>query len=263
MQTTPAAAQRPPTATCQRPRLARQPLHAVPVCSPASQQGRQHATQPRRQLAQQASGGSWRQRQRAVSARAAPRDFDKGRFDAANKDYASLTQQIEDTAAEVVEGLQGTSLFLVGMMGSGKSTVGKLISQALGYCFFDTDTLIEQLSQKKVSEIFAEDGEESFRELETQVLAELSPFKNCVVATGGGVPTKAENWGHMQGGVSVWLNGPPTLLAHRVVGDGTESRPLLSQVRPLAPGLGRHVAMGGGWIPAAPAHLSACMKGWW
>lgn len=92
---------------------------------------------------------------------------------------------------------------------------------------------------------------------------ELSPFKNCVVATGGGVPTKAENWGHMQGGVSVWLNGPPTLLAHRVVGDGTESRPLLSQVRPLAPGLGRHVAMGGGWIPAAPAHLSACMKGWW
>lgn len=44
----------------------------------------------------------------------------------------------QDTAAEVVEGLQGTSLFLVGMMGSGKSTVGKLVSKALGYCFFDT-----------------------------------------------------------------------------------------------------------------------------
>lgn len=137
------------------------------------------------------------------------------------------------------------------------------------------DSLIEQLSQKKVSEIFAEDGEESFRELETQVLSvsgasacsqgwarwaaglpqhpevlrtrtswlcahthartrciapqELAPFKNCVVATGGGVPTRAENWGHMQGGVSVWLNGSPALLAHRVVGDGTASRPLLAQ----------------------------------
>lgn len=45
---------------------------------------------------------------------------------------------LQDTAAEVVEALQGTSLFLVGMMGSGKSTIGKLISQALGYCFFDT-----------------------------------------------------------------------------------------------------------------------------
>lgn len=160
-----------------------------------------------------------------------PHDFAerKERLESGSEDFSQLTQQIEDTAKEVVEGLQGTSLFLVGMMGSGKSTVGKLVSKALGYCFFDTDILIEQLTQKKVSEIFAEDGEESFRELETQVLAELSPFKNCVIATGGGVPTRAENWGHMQGGVSVWLNGPPTLLAHRVVGDGTETRPLLSQ----------------------------------
>lgn len=160
-----------------------------------------------------------------------PHDFAerKERLESGSEDFSQLTQQIEETAKEVVEGLQGTSLFLVGMMGSGKSTVGKLVSKALGYCFFDTDTLIEQLTQKKVSEIFAEDGEDSFRELETQVLAELSPFKNCVIATGGGVPTRAENWGHMQGGVSVWLNGPPALLAHRVVGDGTETRPLLSQ----------------------------------
>lgn len=47
----------------------------------------------------------------------------------------------QDTAAELVEALQGTSLFLVGMMGSGKSTVGKLVAQALGYCFFDTGAL--------------------------------------------------------------------------------------------------------------------------
>ena len=114
-------------------------------------------------------------------------------------------------------------------MGSGKSTVGKLISQALGYCYFDTDALIEQLAGKTIPEIFAEDGEEDFRAIETQVLHELAPFKNCIISTGGGAPTKGENWGHMQGGISIWLNGPPTLLAHRVLRDGTENRPLLAQ----------------------------------
>ena len=73
-------------------------------------------------------------------------------------------------------------------------------------------------------------------------LQELAPFKDCVIATGGGVPTRAVNWGHMQGGVSVWLNGPPSLLAHRVVGDGTETRPLLAQARG-----GVWVGLGVGW----------------
>lgn len=114
-------------------------------------------------------------------------------------------------------------------MGSGKSTVGKLISQALGYCYFDTDALIEQLAGKTIPEIFADDGEEDFRAIETQVLQELAPFKDCVISTGGGAPTKGVNWGHMQGGISVWLNGPATLLAHRVLRDGTENRPLLAQ----------------------------------
>eukprot|EP00887_Chlorella_sp_A99_P004650 scaffold4.g4650.t1 len=112
---------------------------------------------------------------------------------------------------------------------SGKSTVGRLLSQALKYCYFDTDSLIEQAAGKTIPEIFAEDGEEAFRQLETEAIRELSPFKSCVVSTGGGLPTRAVNWGHMQGGISVWLNGPPALLAHRVVGDGTENRPLLAQ----------------------------------
>lgn len=114
------------------------------------------------------------------------------------------------------------------MMGSGKSTIGKMLSQALGYCFFDTDTLIEQLAGKTIPEIFSQDGEADFRQLETQVVAELSPFKNCIISTGGGAATKAENWGHMQAGISIWLHGPPTLLANRVLRDGIDSRPLLS-----------------------------------
>ena len=52
--------------------------------------------------------------------------------------HAAPLPGLQDTSVEVVEGLQGTSLFLIGMMGSGKSTVGKLVAKALGYCFFDT-----------------------------------------------------------------------------------------------------------------------------
>jgi ABC-type glutathione transport system ATPase component len=97
-------------------------------------------------------------------------------FEANNKQYAELTKEIEAAAAIAQEGLGGTSLYLVGMMGSGKSTVGKLVSQALGYCFFDTDALIEQLAGKTIPEIFADDGEEDFRAIETQVLMVLFGF---------------------------------------------------------------------------------------
>lgn len=151
------------------------------------------------------------------------------RFEEDNEAYADLAERIEAAATETRERLQGTSVFLVGMMGSGKTTIGKMLSQGLGYCYFDTDALIEQLADKTIPEIFAEEGEEEFRKLETQVLQELAPFKQCVVSTGGGIPTKSENWGHMQAGISVWLNGPASLLARRVFRDGVEGRPLLQR----------------------------------
>ena len=165
---------------------------------------------------------------RASSSAASPGQPGGEEFDANNKRYAELTAAIETAAAAAQEGLQGTSVYLVGMMGSGKTTVGKLISQALGYCYFDTDALIEQLAGKTIPEIFADDGEDDFRAIETQVLQELAPFKNCIISTGGGAPTKGVNWGHMQGGISVFLNGSPALLARRVMRDGTENRPLLA-----------------------------------
>lgn len=135
---------------------------------------------------------------------------------------------MQKEASEAVESLQGTSIYLVGMMGTGKSTIGKMMSQALGYCFFDTDFLIEQLAGKSVADIFAQDGESDFRALETEVLQELAPFARCVVATGGGTPCKSQNWGHMQAGISVWLNGEPELLAARVVKDSKNDRPLVA-----------------------------------
>ena len=77
---------------------------------------------------------------------------------------------LQELAAEVHDMLQGNSLYLVGMMGSGKSTVGRLVGKALKYPLLDTDALIEQSSKASVSEIFAEEGEDAFRDMETEVL---------------------------------------------------------------------------------------------
>ena len=63
--------------------------------------------------------------------------------------------------------LKGINVFLIGMMGTGKTTVGKKLAQQLGYRFFDTDVLIERVADRKIKEIFAHEGEESFRQLET------------------------------------------------------------------------------------------------
>ena len=79
-----------------------------------------------------------------------------------------------------------------------------------------------------VSEIFAAEGEEGFRDVETQILAELAAYKKCVVATGGGIVKKKGNWMHLRNGVVVCLSGTPELLASRVTRDGAESRPLFA-----------------------------------
>ena len=81
----------------------------------------------------------------------------------------------QSLAEEVAELLQGTSIYLVGMMGSGKSTVGRLVGKALKYPLLDTDALIEQSTKSSISEIFAKEGEEAFRDLETDVLQVQSP----------------------------------------------------------------------------------------
>ncbi|DBA75562.1 TPA: hypothetical protein ACH3X2_009120 [Trebouxia sp. C0005] len=144
-------------------------------------------------------------------------------------DYGALSERLQSLADEVRELLQGNSLYLVGMMGSGKSTVGRLVGKALKYPLLDTDALIEQSSKATVSEIFADEGEEAFRDLETEVLHQLMPFTKCIIATGGGAVIRRKNWGYMQHGVVIWLDGSPELLASHVLGQsgGTKSRPLI------------------------------------
>ncbi|MBW4553460.1 MAG: shikimate kinase [Aphanocapsa sp. GSE-SYN-MK-11-07L] len=111
------------------------------------------------------------------------------------------------------------------MMGTGKSTVGRLLSQELGYRFFDTDAVIEQAAGQSVSELFASHGEATFRQLETQVLAELSAYTDLIIATGGGIVLKRDNWSYLHQGIVVWLDVPVQELHKRLQQDCT--RPLL------------------------------------
>lgn len=117
-------------------------------------------------------------------------------------------------------------------MGAGKTTVGQLVAKELGYQFFDTDAVIEQAVGQPIKQIFATQGEAEFRQLETQVLAELSPYTRLVIATGGGIVSQRQNWGYLRHGIVVWLNVPVEVLYNRIKKDTT--RPLLQTADPLA-----------------------------
>lgn len=101
------------------------------------------------------------------------------------------------------------TVVLTGMMGSGKTTCGLELARRMHREFLDTDAAIERRTRKKVAEIFAEQGERAFRDLETQVCLELSGKENLVVATGGGLILRDENVAALKkSGVVIFLNRP-------------------------------------------------------
>ena len=121
------------------------------------------------------------------------------------------------------------SIILIGFMGSGKSSVGHKLAEHRGRSFLDTDNLVEEKAGKTIASIFAEDGEASFREIETAVIRELKnrAGDNAVVATGGGVVLKKENREALrETGTVVWLNVSPREVLNRVEGS---DRPLLQK----------------------------------
>ena len=127
--------------------------------------------------------------------------------------------------------LQGINLYLIGMMGAGKTTVGRLLASELGYGFLDTDEVITASAKKSINNIFAEEGEAEFRQLETDVLSQVSAYTKLAVATGGGIILKRENWSYLHHGLIVWLDATPELLYNRLKEDNT--RPLLQDSNPL------------------------------
>ncbi len=121
----------------------------------------------------------------------------------------------------------------VGLMGSGKSTIGKLLASRLSLSFVDLDDFIVSQAGKTIPDIFQDEGEEAFRALESRLLAEvLMRDSEQVIATGGGVILSAENRALMkESGRVIWLDASPVVLAKRIAGD--RNRPLLDDVDPL------------------------------
>ena len=138
-----------------------------------------------------------------------------------------------DSTPTLKQRLGGRSLYLVGMMGSGKTSTGRPLAERLGYGFVDADAVIEQAAGCSIPEIFDRDGEAGFRSLESQVLSAISQRHSLVVATGGGVVTQPENWGMLHSGIVIWLDVVPDQLLQRLNADSTV-RPLLQTADPEA-----------------------------
>jgi len=120
-------------------------------------------------------------------------------------------------------------IFLIGYMGSGKTTVGKLLAAKLGLRFTDMDAHIEEKSFKSVNQIFTEQGEQQFRLLEQQSLHELADFDNVVISTGGGAPCFFDNMEFMnEHGITIYLKLTPEELSERLDTSQADKRPLLS-----------------------------------
>ena len=128
--------------------------------------------------------------------------------------------------------LGGRNLHLVGMMGSGKSSTGRPLAKRLGYGFVDADAVIEQLAGRSIAEIFSQEGEASFRLIESQVLRAIGERHSLVVATGGGVVTIPENWGVLHQGIVIWLDPGRDRMMMRLRAD-PGNRPLLNTTDPV------------------------------
>ena len=123
------------------------------------------------------------------------------------------------------------NIYLVGFMGSGKTSVGKEIAKIKRLNFYDTDSLIELRERRTISDIFSENGEKYFRELEKNILKEISSKKNAVIACGGGIVMDEENIKIMKKtGVLIYLSASREKILKRI--SGSAHRPLLNVPEP-------------------------------
>ena len=108
-------------------------------------------------------------------------------------------------------------IFLMGYMGAGKTTLGKTLSKSLNLSFIDLDYYIERRYHKEIRQLFAEKGEDGFRDIERRMLHEVAEFEDVLISTGGGTPCFFDNMQFMnQAGVSVYLKVSVDELAKRL-----------------------------------------------
>ena len=172
-----------------------------------------------------------------------------------------------DPILSLKERLSGRSIYLIGMMGSGKTSTGRPLAKRLGYGFVDADAVIEQVAGCTIPEIFERDGEAGFRSIESQVLNAISQRHSLVVATGGGVVTKPENWGQLHSGIVVWLDVNRAQLHRTRLQDDSTQRPLLQQPNPEAalrhPPPGKTASLRrSGSHGGDQGRITGCRRGW-
>ena len=125
-----------------------------------------------------------------------------------------------------------TRLFLVGFMASGKTTLGRALALDLGLSFIDMDAYIERRHCKTIPTLFAERGEEGFRQVERTILHEVADFEDVVIATGGGTPCFFDNMDYInQQAESVYLKAEPEVLKEHLL-MGKSKRPLIEGKSP-------------------------------
>lgn len=135
------------------------------------------------------------------------------------------------TIERAKEVLDDRNIILTGFMGSGKSTVGRILARNLGWEFLDTDREIESREGRTIPEIFEAQGEEAFREMETRLAGELKALHRRVIATGGGFMVRPENRERAaEAGPIVLLIATPEQIWHRV--KRSRHRPLLKTADP-------------------------------
>lgn len=128
---------------------------------------------------------------------------------------------------------KNNSIILTGLPGSGKSTVGKFLSDKTGFGFIDLDSLIEETEGLKITEIFAKFGEKYFRTLETDMIKTLKSKNSFILSTGGGTFQNEDNILLLKNlGTVFYLNVSPDIIYERIKGDRT--RPLLNTKDPKA-----------------------------
>ncbi|WP_026620224.1 shikimate kinase [Ensifer sp. WSM1721] len=143
-----------------------------------------------------------------------------------------VTEPVSATLAERAKRALGKrNLVFIGLMGAGKSAIGRLTAQALGIPFIDSDHEIERVSRMTISDLFATYGEEEFRALEARVLKRLLRSGPRVVSTGGGAYINERSRRQIKkGGLTIWLNAELDVLWERV--NKRDTRPLLKTENP-------------------------------